>query len=138
MRKQVLKFSAPVRFCLISLRCFKYFIHDYLNKRIFAWHSSQSSTNFNIFIYFITAWKVSKYGVISGLNFPVFGLNKEISYSVRIQENMDQKWLHIWTLFTQLELQGLSQTFNANIKLTHNAVVLNWTVFSKQYFHCVV
>ena len=25
-----------------------------------------------------TAWKVSKYGVISGLYFPVFGLNTEI------------------------------------------------------------
>ena len=25
-----------------------------------------------------TAWKVSKYGVISGLYFPVFGLNMEI------------------------------------------------------------
>ena len=35
-----------------------------------------------------TAWKVSKYGVISGSYFPVFGLNKS-PYSVRIQENMD-------------------------------------------------
>ena len=44
-----------------------------------------------------TVWKVSKYGVISGPYFPVFGLNTEIYslrkslYSVRIQENMDQK-----------------------------------------------
>ena len=30
-------------------------------------------------------WKVSKYGVFSGLHFPVFGLNTEIS--VQIQEN---------------------------------------------------
>ena len=34
----------------------------------------------------------SKYGVFSGLYFPVFGL---------IQENTDQKRLRIWTLFTQ-------------------------------------
>ena len=31
-----------------------------------------------------TAWKVSKYGVISGLSFPVFGLNKEI-YKVNLK-----------------------------------------------------
>ena len=43
----------------------------------------------------ITAWKVSKYGVISGPYFPVFGLNTEIyikfPYSVRIQKKMDKK-----------------------------------------------
>ena len=54
----------------------------------------------------ITAWKVSKYGVVSSPYFPVFGLNYEDllrkpPYSIRIQENMDQKWLRIWTLFTQ-------------------------------------
>ena len=42
-----------------------------------------------------TAWKVSKYGVFSGPSFPVFGLKTEIysksPYSVRIQENKDQK-----------------------------------------------
>ena len=36
-----------------------------------------------------TAWKVSKSGVFSG------------PYPVRMQENMDQKKLSIWTLFTQ-------------------------------------
>ena len=34
----------------------------------------------------ITAWKVSKYGVISGLYFPLFGLNTEINgVNLRIQ-----------------------------------------------------
>ena len=34
----------------------------------------------------LTAWKVSKYGVFSGLYFPVFGLNTEIySVNLRIQ-----------------------------------------------------
>ena len=51
-----------------------------------------------------TAWRVSKYEVLSGPYFPVFGLNKEIyrksKYSVRILENIDQKKLSIWTLFT--------------------------------------
>ena len=42
------------------------------------------------------SWKVSKYGVISGPYFPVFGLNfgdliRKSPYSVRIQENTDQK-----------------------------------------------
>ena len=37
-----------------------------------------------------SAWKVSKYGVISSPYFPVFGLNKE-RYGVWIQENKDQK-----------------------------------------------
>ena len=52
-----------------------------------------------------TAWKVSKYDVFSGPYFPVFGLYTEIyrksQYSVRIQENADQKKLSVWTLFTQ-------------------------------------
>ena len=48
----------------------------------------------------ITAWKVSKYKVISGPHFPIFGLYflyfpiyllRKSPYSVRIQENMDQK-----------------------------------------------
>ena len=43
----------------------------------------------------VTAWKVSKYGVFSGPYFSAFGLNTE---------NMDQKNLRIWTLFTQWEL----------------------------------
>ena len=47
-----------------------------------------------------TAWKVSKYGVFSGPFFPVFGLNKS-PYSVRIQENTDQKKLGIWKLFSR-------------------------------------
>ena len=53
-----------------------------------------------------TAWKVSKYGVFSG---PVFfcirteygDLRSKSPYSVRIQENMDQKKLCVWTLFTR-------------------------------------
>ena len=49
---------------------------------------------------------MSKYGVFSGPYFPVFGLNTEIYgvnflYSVRIQEDTDQKQFRIWTLFTE-------------------------------------
>ena len=40
----------------------------YLPKGLFAWRI--------LVTYIYTAWKVSKYGVISGLYFPVFGLNK--------------------------------------------------------------
>ena len=46
-----------------------------------------------------TAWKVSKYGVFSGLYFLV-----GVSESVRMRENTDQKKLRIWSLFTQCEL----------------------------------
>ena len=32
----------------------------------------------------VTAWKVSRYGVLSGLSFPVFGMNTEI-YAINLQ-----------------------------------------------------
>ena len=54
--------------------------------------------------YHYTAWKVLKYGIFSGPYFPVFGLNGLLlksPYSVRIQENPNQKKLRIWILFTQ-------------------------------------
>ena len=38
-----------------------------------------------------TVWKVSKYGAFSGPYFPVFGLNTEIYWIWRTQENTDQK-----------------------------------------------
>ena len=44
---------------------------------------------------FNTAWKVPNDGVFSGPYFPVFELN------IGIQENTDQKKLHIWTLSKQ-------------------------------------
>ena len=53
------------------------------------------------FLRIFTAWKVSKDGVFFGPYFPVFVLNTEISYSVQIQENTDQKKPRIWTRFTQ-------------------------------------
>ena len=54
----------------------------------------------------LTGWKVSKCRVISGPHFPVFvpkyrDLWSKSPYSVKIQENTDQKKLRIWTLFTQ-------------------------------------
>ena len=40
-----------------------------------------------------TAWKVSKYGVISRLSFPAFRLNTEIySINIRIQSKCRKKW----------------------------------------------
>ena len=53
-----------------------------------------------------TAWKVSKYGVFFWSVFPCIwneygDLRSKSPYSVRIQENTDQKKLRIWTLFTQ-------------------------------------
>ena len=40
-----------------------------------------------------TAWKVSKYGDFSGPYFPAFG--RISPYSVRMQENTDQKKIRI-------------------------------------------
>ena len=37
----------------------------------------------------VTAWKVSKYGVISGPHFPTFG--RISPYLFRVRENKDQK-----------------------------------------------
>ena len=53
-----------------------------------------------------TAWKVSKYEVF---------LVRVFLYSVRIQENTDQKKLRIWTLFTQWSFCLLSIFFMALI-----------------------
>ena len=50
-----------------------------------------------------------KYGVFSGPYFPAFGLNTE-RYRVS-QKNTDQKKLHIWTLFTQCESNGIIEKF---------------------------
>ena len=47
---------------------------------------------FTNYSFAITAWKVFKYGVFLSRIFP---------YSVRMQENTDQKKLRIWTIFTQ-------------------------------------
>ena len=54
----------------------------------------------------LTARKMSKYGVFSSPNFPVFGLEYgeilHISpYLVQMRENTDQKKLRIWTFFAQ-------------------------------------
>ena len=57
-------------------------------------------------------------GSFSGPYFPVFRLNMErqsiCPYSVPIQENTDQKKLHIWTLFTQCKIV-LNGKHNSNV-----------------------
>ena len=47
-----------------------------------------TTTGITIIIRIIIAWKVSKYGVISGPNFPVFGLNTE-KYGPEITPYLD-------------------------------------------------
>ena len=64
------------------------------------------------FSYFQNAWKVSLH---TGDFFPVFGLSAETCkspYSVRLQENTDQKKLCIWTLFTQCNILIRSTILN--------------------------
>ena len=71
-----------------------------------------------------SAWKVSKYGVISGPYFPVFGLKTDLLrkslYSVWIQEKTDQKQFCICTPFTQCSCNwGCSaQVYGVRKKLT--------------------
>ena len=94
---------------------------------------------------FYTMSEVSKYGVFSGLYFPVFGLNKfgrsKSLHSVRIQENTDQKKFRIRTLFTQRYLQKTleKQTFllfSGVIKWEHwDRIPL--TISDQLYFFCL-
>ena len=49
-------------------------------------YSLQCQILISIFCNVFTAWKVSKYGVISGVNLPVFGLNTEI-YGMPIRDD---------------------------------------------------
>ena len=58
-----------------------------------------------------TAWKVSKYGVFSGLYFPVFGLNREIySVNFRIQSEYRKIWIRKNSVFGHL-LHSVEQTY---------------------------
>ena len=119
-----------ILFCLLAMKTSKYKI-VWCKKEIATWllrftkHFTGVSCKFNKSFSLwnqspdhMTAWKVSKYGVISGPYFSAFGLNMEIyycvksvqirsyfwsvfssesPYSVRIQQNTDQKKLGIWT-----------------------------------------
>ena len=60
-----------------------------------------SALNKPILVLRSTAWKVSKYGVFSGLYFPVFSPNAG---------NTDQKKLSIWILFTQWKCPVICKT----------------------------
>ena len=90
--------------------------------------------NFEDLFKICTVWKVSRYGVFSGPYFPVFEKNTEIyllrksPYSVRIQENKDQKKLRIWILFTQ----WLIPNFSINVPVTWIKVSCHYFLFSKK------
>ena len=74
---------------------------------------SSESSKIHLFINILCIYHCVKSVQIrsfSGPYFPVFGSNTDIygrksPYSVRIQENTDQKKLRIWTLFTQCTVQ---------------------------------
>ena len=107
----VLKWS--VNYC-IGIECGKYkdclhFARIYRtgknpNKLLF-YSSTPFSLKFEIH-HNSTAWKVSKYGVISGPD------------SVRIQENTNQKQLRIWTLFTQWALWKMKILQHRNLDIS--------------------
>ena len=82
----------------------------------------------------ITAWKVSKYGVISGPYFPAFGLNTETyEVSLHIQSECrktDQKWLRIWTLFTQWMFDKLEERINKFMK-SNNGTKISYQPYNK-------
>ena len=82
----------------------------------------------------ITAWKVAKYGVISGPYFPAFGLNTErYEVSLHIQSECrktDQKWLRIWTLFTQWMFDKLEERINEFMK-SSNGTKISYQPYNK-------
>ena len=61
---------------------------------------------------------MSKHGVFSGPYFPVFGLNKS-PYSVRIQENADQKNPRNSTFFTLTEVQNSDTLSGSQLKIEY-------------------
>ena len=81
---------------------------------------------------FITARNVSKYGVISGLYYPVFGLNT------------DQKQIRIWTLFMQFVIHNHDKLWSSKKALQWwdeiNAKNLNSHAWLKRkpFWHMIV
>ena len=67
-----------------------------------------------------TAWKVSKYGVISGPYFPVFGLNTEI-YGVNFRIQSEYRKIRITnnSVFGQFSPSAVSATKFLNNKRPH-------------------
>ena len=55
-----------------------------------------------------TAWKVSKYGVISGLCFPALGLSSERYFvSLRIQSDGGKIWARNYSVFARFSRSDL-------------------------------
>ena len=88
-----------------------------------------------------STWEVSKYGVFSGLYFPVFTLNREI-YEVNLRiwskyGKIRTKKLHIWTFFTRWTLVwnrlNLLQYHKVN-PLSANPA--KWPNTLKQFVNC--
>ena len=79
---------------------------------------------------FITAWKVSKKGVLRGPHFPLFW----------IQENTDQKKLRIWTLFAQCKRCAGSVGRNTDKRFVFVVVVVAVIVVvvsDKNFLNCL-
>ena len=76
---------------------------------------------------------MSQYGVFPGPYFPVL-LSKSL-YSVRIQENKDQKKLRIWTLFTQctrVEILTLNFSIKDGLKIVSKTKMKNcWSTIDQ-------
>ena len=68
-----------------------------------------------------TAWKVSKYGVFSGLYFPIFGLNTEIySVNLRIQSKYRKirtRKTSVFRDFSRSDTHIYRHTSNVNIHI---------------------
>ena len=65
-------------------------------------NTDQNNSEYVHYSLSVTAWKVPKYGVLLVHIFLYLDwMERFTRYSVRIQENKDQKNFSIWTLFTQ-------------------------------------
>ena len=79
-----------------------------------------------------TAWKMSKYRVISGSYFPVFGLNMEIIYSINlcIQSEYRKKGIRnnsvFYTLFTQWKQLTVAQSWSRGKQIADVKILITW------------
>ena len=86
----------------------KYNNKNLINSLVLEWYSAWKVSKYGVFSNLFLILAFSKliiwtedgeiHGVYSGPYFPAFGLRIS-PYSVRMQENTDQKKLRIWTLF---------------------------------------
>ena len=99
----------------LNFKCFTFYNKKNI-KRYFAWNAQfkvlKLQTDFSQNIHCLKSVQMRSYfwSVFSRIRTKYGDLRSKSPYSVRMQENKDQKKLRIWTLFTQYHLQLPSET----------------------------